>query len=468
MMSRSRRLLACAAAAAAMLAGGIGSSLPTASAAPAPVPVPNFPDEVLAEYRTHYADVPVAVLDARLRLMPARKELLARFAKEHADTFGGSWYDFHTGRWNLYATTPAATADMAAQARAAGIVPAPRVVPYSLASLVKRATRIGAGHDSLSALSRLAGVDLPGNRVTLSVEKSRRTAHDPMVTYIDPPRSHRDRLQACDNRRYCAAPMRSGIVLWRNNNYQQPYCSLGFVAAATDGSKWALTAGHCFADPGTDTTKSWGHGNSTHTIGVPGLCWWLGSTTVNGCRPTNDSDFGRIHILNSYWLNGGFGWVYNPTDPANPVEVDAALTDRWSQLEYGEVACLNAWHVSQPGSYSDLGVPGLLPVYEHVSDDRCGTIKYLFSGNDHNMVVVEDVDACKGDSGGGWTYYPGNGVRMAAGLHNGTGSDEPDPDPAEPPPACNLGMYARFLPLDTVNSRLDSWSATEHIRVITR
>lgn len=40
--------------------------------------------------------------------------------------------------------------------------------------------------------------------------------------------------------------MRSGIVLWAATAGDHQ-CSLGFTARAGDGSRWAVTAGHCGA-----------------------------------------------------------------------------------------------------------------------------------------------------------------------------------------------------------------------------
>lgn len=460
MPTRFRRVLACGTAA-LILSTITTAATPPATAAPELV-APDMPPEVIAEYRKHHPDVPVADLYARLRLMPARKALLDQFIAEEA-TFGGSWYDMSAGVWNLYGTTPDANAAMAARARAVGITPATKVVSYSVAALHARAERIRKGQDPLSKVSRQAGVDVAGNRVQLAAAAKDRTVNDPMVTYVDPaPPEPPGAGDACTTRRDCGTPLRSGIIMWRSS-YAVPSCSLGFVAAGTDGSKWVLTAGHCLQSSATDT---WGNGSES--IGTAGMCWHQdGADSGNRCIGTDDADFGRIRITNNDWLSGSVGgYVFNPTSPSTPVDIDSAMTNS-SQLEAWDVVCIHGWHTSHTGDYSDTNS-------EIVTADNCGIIYFTSSPHNYYMPVVKDVDVCKGDSGGAWLMYPGNSTRMAVGLHQGRPYHpypltplEPPPGEGESTPYCNEEGYARFTRLDRVNAHLDAYSGTT-IRVITR
>lgn len=228
-----------AAGAAALVAGTIIAAAPTTAATAAP-PKPDMPDEVIAEAREQHPDVPVETLYQRLALTAPRKHLLHGFVKAYPSTFGGSWYDYGDGVWHLFSTDAATLTTMASQARMAGIEVRPRVVAYTLQQLHDRAERINAGRDPLSAIATGAGVDVPTNRVTVATTRVRST--DPMATYVPPAKKHGP-PDACTSRKECGAPLRTGVIIWHEYETKRyESCSLGFVAGAADGSRWALTA----------------------------------------------------------------------------------------------------------------------------------------------------------------------------------------------------------------------------------
>ena len=64
--------------------------------------------------------------------------------------------------------------------------------------------------------------------------------------------------EVCTDRYNCGGPLRSGVVLSSPFTYNDELCSMGFTASGSDGSRWAITAGHC-ADVTGDNTN-WAHG----------------------------------------------------------------------------------------------------------------------------------------------------------------------------------------------------------------
>lgn len=466
MRLRSRtRLLRCAGAAVlvawAAAAAASGTAASAAPAAPAASADPAMPEEVLAAARAAHPDVPVAELYRRLALTAPRGKLLQRFVETYPETFGGSWYDYDEGVWHLMATDAGTLTAMTAEARAAGVEVRPRLVRYGLAALHARADHIVAGRDPLSALGRAAGVDVPANRVTFATTRAFST--DPMVTFV-PPAKNGGSLHACTSRRECGAPLRTGIIIWyefvrsdgvvaRGNS-----CSLGFVAGASDGSRWALTAGHCVGG----INQKWGHG--AQYFGPVRQCFQIPVSETDqletNCTRSPDTDVARIRIDNPYWLMYGFGYLFH--EPNVTATVDGAVTSL-AQIEVGEFVCLSAWHSSYTG-YTGSG-----PEAE-VNTQPCGRVKTVRDPDPDRigMTVVSGAVSCQRDSGGGWVHYPGgynpdgSRVRIAYGINRG-GSD-----PIEPGLTCSDGAEAWFTNLPTVNSTFDHYSPGSNIRVITR
>jgi hypothetical protein len=416
-----------------------------APAAPAALVFPDMPAEVLDVYLRDYADVPVDVLFHRISLSAARKHLLERFGSQHLATFGGSWYDFRTGVWHLLATTQAAADAMARPARAAGIDVATRIVRYTAEQLRKRAAHIRAGADPMSRVSRDAGVDIMANRVKVAAPPAARTRSDRMVNYTAPgPKPGPD--QACSNRRNCGAPLRTGLVIWRGD-YDHPECSLGFTASATDGSKWAVTAGHCVHA----INELWGHGGQY--FGAVRQCGKPRTDPYAPCLPTDEVDVARIKISNPYWLGTPMGYIfYNPT---TAVDVDYAILSRYT-IETGDRVCMSSWHNNYTGFAA--GDPYHR---DEISYSTCGTISDPFSVY-YGMPMAHGVYPCGGDSGGAWLYYPGNGQRWAYGIHkNGSSAD------SDPGSICGDGDQAWFSAVPAINDFFDANSAAQ-VRIITR
>jgi streptogrisin C len=238
----------------------------------------------------------------------------------------------------------------------------------------------------------------------------------------------------CSNRYACGRPLRSGINVGPVDGRigrARDYCSLGFTAAATDGSKWAVTAAHCmqFAiDEGLGTI--WGHGEQV--IGQIRHPRWDDECRFIGYNATNCKiDVARILVQNSYWTTGGY--FYTATALNNPLPVDGAVT-RPEQIQVGDTMCLSARH-SGDGNV-------------------CGTI--TFPGSASRMAKVSK-DGCNGDSGGGWYHKTAAGTRIAYGIHDASDDD-----------GCHVGgSQSYFSTLPNINYWWDHTTAAT-LRVETR
>jgi streptogrisin C len=425
-----------------LVAGFVVAASPVAGALPA-TGKPDMPEEVLAKARSEYPDVPVDVLYQRMSLTLARKRLLADYAVRYAATFGGSWYDFRTGEWNLLATNRAAAEAMAAPARAAGIAVRTRIVRYSAARLHARADAIRGGRDPLSKVSREAGVDVMANDITVGAARAGST--DPMVEFVAPA-TKQGPDDACTDRRNCGVPLRTGLEIWRVSEATGPSCSLGFVASATDGTRWVVTAGHCVHH----IDELWGHGEQV--FGPVRQCALPASNPLpTGCLRSSagDVDAARIKITSSYWLSNTFGWIfYNPT---TYVPVDGAITAK-SQIELNDFVCLSGWHSSSATGWPSNTDNG------RVNQDTCGPVTSVSASN-HEGMPVASASSCPGDSGGGWLFYPGGGERWAYGIDR-NGTEDPDD-------FCSSGFEVWFSSIPAINAFFDANSAAT-VRVITR
>lgn len=183
---------------------------------------------------------------------------------------------------------------------------------------------------------------------------------------------------ACTDRFHCGVPLRAGIaVSWNTSST----CSIGFTATAGDGSRWAMTAGHC---AGMNTIVRHGEqaigpirqGHNFRTSSqYPGV------------------DVERAHITNAYWLSKPRqGAIFYPNGTDNLGKINGYLSS-YANLVSGQSLCLGAIHVSS---------------------SPCGT----FNGfEEHGLGIVKGYDACHGDSGGAWTANLG-GRRILYGVHS--------------------------------------------------
>jgi streptogrisin C len=314
-----------------------------------------------------------------------RIRLLERLQSQDAAGFGGSWYDPLTDTQHINAVGAAAATQAGRLGADAGLTIATHQVTHSLTQLQAIAADINAGKHPVLGRAAIdaAAPEAVTNKVTVTLpaadlarfRNSRATLSSVIVFREGDTSSNPE----CASRLACTTPLRSGIVMWylTNQGVRQPWCSLGFTARASDGSRWAVTAGHCGTRSGE--FAQWGH--SAEPIGL-----------IQAGRNSGNIDIARVQVTNPVWQTGGY--LYDYYRPNVPAPLHYSITARGT-IQAGDVVCLSAWH----------SVP-----------DNCGGILRAFSPNGMPEVYF---DACGGDSGGGWFYITSYGENWAYGIHKG-------------------------------------------------
>jgi len=139
-------------------------------------------------------------------------------------------------------------------------------------------------------------------------------------------------------------------------------------------------------------------------------------------------DASIIQVTNPWFGSDQGGEIYNT------VYVNG-VAPTLSYMQAGETVCLSA-NITNPTS----------------SDNLCGVIGTTSDGAKRGMVRVDGVDACPGDSGGGWYWLTSTGRRIAYGLHSR--SDD----------GCHgdqRGTRSWFSPLPTVRTNWVPWLDVE-------
>lgn len=199
--------------------------------------------------------------------------------------------------------------------------------------------------------------------------------------------------EVCTGHYSCGGPLRGGIGVWRGSAATY-VCSLGHSATGNDGSRWAITAGHCV----TVQDQLFGHGGQ-----------YFGPARQfinNPAGSYSGVDVARIRIDNAYWHqweSAGrlINITPNSTVAETPKELTWALRSR-SSIDVGDVYCLAA----------------LSPTF----GDACGAVSQEYTHN--GAVRVGNYDACPGDSGGAWVWNSGSGY-WGIGVHEGGASGCP-------------------------------------------
>ncbi|AZM45735.1 hypothetical protein DMB38_07720 [Streptomyces sp. WAC 06738] len=328
--------------------------------------------------------------DARQRINAedARAALISDLATADATTFGGSWYDGATGTQHLQATTAEAADRYAGLAADKGIKTKVHQVEFTQRDLTADMNRLLAGtHPVLGNAARgHAGIDVQANRVVVQPTDADlaglqgRRASIPDSIAVQPREKDLDVVaDACPSRAHCDRPLRSGLEQWKGEQDNRT-CSLGFTARDTvnPGRKYVITAGHCGGIGDT-------FGHYTHEFGK-----------VEEHQNSGDVDALAIRISNPYWLNASFGWIYRPNGDGEPPFAVNARIDSESAMQAGQTVCLTARNSS--------------------AGNRCGVLDAVNSSH-RGMARVSGLDACRGDSGGGW-YRKSDDRRTAYGIHS--------------------------------------------------
>lgn len=342
--------------------------------------------------------------DAYLAAYPQLSKAQARAAASQSDarravydgaaadaaTFGGAWFDPVSGIVHVAATTGAATKNAASLGRRHGVDVNAYKVARSAAALEAQAAELRAGKGEIGqAAQGRVGVDVKTNQVVAAVPSSRRealgrsaAAVNGDVQVIDDPGIAVEADAGCTARNACDWTIRAGSTMWRTNS-SIPWCSVGFSARNSANTRFVYTAGHC-------TT-----GN--------GVTWGLATQNIGPMSSSLDSgavDAAVIQVTNG-WFTGDTGgeiYVNSGISGWSPVKGVAPTV---GYMVAGETVCLSA-NFTQPT----------------VNGNPCGVLGTNSDAGVRGMARVDGLDACGGDSGGGWYWLSSSGNRYAYGIHS--------------------------------------------------
>jgi streptogrisin C len=363
-------------------------------------------------YRTVYPQLSAAAAEAAAGQQEARKSLYTALTADGAASFGGAWYDPPTGVLHIAATTPAARARAATLGHRLGLRVAAHAVRHSFAELQRQADALRAGAGPVGKAARgHVGIDVPTNRVVAAVPERQLSTlaggtRPAGVTLVADPQVRTELDAGCTSRTACDWTVRAGAVLWTGSPGANT-CSVGFTARDANNQRYVYTAGHC--------------------SGGNGISWGTGSLPIGpmwNSLQSGSIDASIIKVTNSWFAADLGGEIYNEYTANRSIPVKAvapSLGFIWT----GDTVCLSANFTAPNG-------PNLCGVVGTNSDPAVA-----------GMVRVDGLDACSGDSGGGWYWLPSSGNRYAYGLHSRSnvgchGSDG--------------GSHSWFSPLPTIKS----------------
>jgi streptogrisin C len=422
-MNRSFKSCAIAAGLAAAtiatgLAGATGAvadqkpPLPTSAAAPEGNPVA----AAAKAYRTVYPAMTQAQAERAARQQTTRKTLHSRLvAGTGARTFAGAWFDAPTGTVHVAATTTAARSTAEQAARRLGLKVRTHTAARSFAQLEAQAASLRAGAGTLGKAARgQVGIDVKTNSVVVALPASKLSALRPNaaasgVKLIKATKQDVVADYGCTSRAACDYTVRAGAMLWRGSAGNN-VCSVGFTGRQTNNQRWVYTAGHC------------SNGN--------GVTWGTGSAYIGPMYASVDSgayDASIIRVTNPWFASDQGGEIYHSVYVNG---VAPTLSYIWA----GDTTCLSANYTNPTG-----------PNY-------CGVIGTNSDASVRGMARVDGLDACGGDSGGGWYWLTSAGKRIAYGLHSRSDG------------GCHGsagGNRSWFSPLPTVKSGWTPWLNVE-------
>ncbi|MGW4467917.1 S1 family peptidase [Micromonospora sp. NPDC004704] len=330
----------------------------------------------IAAYRTAYPQMSESAARAAFDQQLTRKNLQLQVSANAA--YGGSWFDAPSGVMHLSLTSPAAASEALKTAQKLGIRAEAHVVKRSWADLERLATSL-QNNSVAKASNGVVGIDVKSNTVTLAVSGQNVSAVRAQgvpagVTVVTGSNLERELDAGCTSRLDCDWTIRAGAILKYNGS---PVCSVGFTARTSAGQRYSYTAGHCNSGGGTWSTGAQAIGPMTGAIVSGGL------------------DAGIIRNDNPWFQYDAGGEIYIESGSRTMALNYVAPT--MGYLLVGETVCLAANYTSPNGP------------------NRCGIIG---STNDGGMVRVDGLDACGGDSGGGWYWLGSATYRVAYGIHS--------------------------------------------------
>jgi streptogrisin C len=368
------------------VAGIAAASVGTASASAADTG--NGIEAGIAAYKAAYPKLSDAQARAAAAGADARRAVYDAAAAD-AGTFGGAWFDPTTGMVHLTATTDAAAKRADAIGRQYAVAVTAHRVKRTAAELEAEAAKIRGAKDDLGkAAAGNVGVDVQSNAVVVAVPADRRAALASSASArgakLVAASTKAPQLDAgCTSRSACDWTIRAGAIMWRGTTTSNtPWCSVGFTGRNSANTRFVLTAGHC-------------------TTGI-GVNWGTGAQNIGPMGNSVDSgvvDTSAIQVTNGWFTGDSGGEIYFEDGGARTAPVvGVAPSVGW--MVAGETVCLSA-NFTSPSSTNPCGVLG--------TNSDAGV---------RGMARVDGVDACGGDSGGGWYWLSSSGNRYAYGIHS--------------------------------------------------
>jgi streptogrisin C len=338
-------------------------------------------------YQKAYPKISPDAARAAAEQQDARKELYGFLQKGGDRTFGGATFDPPSGVLHVFATDKE-VADLATETgKQLGLNVETSIVEHSFADLEKQAATVRARTDTLGSYARAyGGIETDNNRFVVALTASQQAlvadaakeAGVTLITRTSTPKTEYD--SGCTSRSACDWTIRAGSMIWTptagNND-----CSVGFTARNASNQRFTYTAGHC-----SSGATLWGTG--AQSIG-----------TLSSSRNSGPVDASIIPVSNPWFQFDSGGEIYNEFFPGRTVAVNSVaptLSFIWS----GDVVCLAANFTSPNGP------------------NFCGVVGTNSDPSVRGMVRVDGLDACPGDSGGGWYWLTSSGRRIAYGIHS--------------------------------------------------
>jgi streptogrisin C len=306
-------------------------------------------------------------------------------------TFGGAWFDPVTGAVNVAATTAAAVERIAAYGRRYAVAVNPVRVKHSADALEAQAAALRAGKDELGKASDgNVGVDVKTNQVVVAVPQDRKAglaskAAAGNARLVTAKAAEPVPDAGCTTRSDCDWTIRAGSIMWRGTTTSNtPWCSVGFTARNASNTRFVLTAGHC-------------------TTGI-GVNWGIGGQNIGPMGASVDSgvvDTSAIQVTNSWFTGDTGGEIYISGAVSGGTADVKGVAPTVGYEVAGETVCLSA-NFTAPATFGN----------------SCGVLGTNSDAGVRGMARVDGLDACGGDSGGGWYWLSSSGNRYAYGIHS--------------------------------------------------
>ena len=337
-------------------------------------------------YQSAYPKISLEAATSAAREQEARKELYGFLQKGGEQTFGGATFDPPSGVLRVFATNEEVAGLAGETGKQLGLNVETSIVKQSFSDLERQAAALRARKDTLGSYARAyGGIEVANNRVVIALTPAQQAlvadaAKEAGVTLIDRRTPKTEYDAGCTSRSACDWTIRAGSMIWTpsagNNN-----CSVGFTARNSANQRYTYTAGHC-----SSGATLWGTG--LQDIG-----------TLSSARNSGPVDASIIPVTNPWFKFDTGGEIYNEFFPGRTVAVNS-VAPTLSYIWSGDLVCLAANFTSANGP------------------NFCGVVGTNSDPAVRGMVRVDGLDACPGDSGGGWYWLTPSGRRIAYGIHS--------------------------------------------------